>query len=1038
MIRRIALLVVASVAASGCAQDDATPNETPPATVSKASATFTSQGSGDTNAERLDPLRSGQLAISTATGASRAVTGKALFGGDALTEVIWARPGIATWLAFDELGLVAYGDSVVGLYAEPRLLVPDSVRLGMAWESGGHVFEVTDRATADTAWGSVPTWTITEDAADAEVARPLVARYAEGHGVIAWGDEIFDAIIEPTVDIEARAPESVALKPWVQGGWHFTVTGDAADAWALDPDPGRWPLMVGMPRVIVPGTFTTSSGCALFAAGLAWERVPAIRDKDDDGYENLDCLPGLHASSAWLPPGMNAPVDWGPGGGRNVGATTFGGSEPRVDGFTEAPLPGEADEELLQLGPLATQMAPGGAEFSLASPVYAPDASAGGHPVAMLTGTGGLATTSLAPSGTPRGLGVGPWTGPWWSYRVTPSERHVLVTTPAGSVDRLWYDGLSWRREPLLDAALPEGALRVYAAFDLPDAAGRVLILTLHPGRDGGPPETRFWTADIPTVRPVRPWVDAMSVSMQQLDDRVVRVCLPPKPGGAPLEGWQLGDEAPLAVAPHFADERCVTLFGDRAFGSHVVVEAPLLSGGNVRLAAPTRQDSTWSRSAGPTLSAGGWVDASGTPAGSGLLFGTVHGGGGAQVGTFVFPAHHETTFPDIGGNGLWIAERNSGWYLAGATGTRRVFPEAFGLLFSTVSGYAAGGGLLWAGYLAPDGTHTALPDATNDLLAMARLVDGTVCGNTATEVRCVAPDNTVRTATSSPPTLPSGSTYDWWPLSDDTLVMALPSGGVWHLDPDAMSLVELDPAILTEPAWDPSGRLFARRGAGWVEVTANALVSMPQFDGRGLVPGANWFVGLEQSAPAVILPRWPADPAEGEDCGPSACTSWSACDYADACDQTGSRTRECAARTLIGGECVRATVVETDACSRATTGRTCGEPCTAWSKCIVENDCRVFGEESRVCTPRSCQAETCVVSGEEFVEARQCMRPEPAGTDCGPGTTCDGALCLETDCSDGADNDGDDLVDCEDRDDCLLKPCAPDKTCNFMNTCGF
>lgn len=62
----------------------------------------------------------------------------------------------------------------------------------------------------------------------------------------------------------------------------------------------------------------------------------------------------------------------------------------------------------------------------------------------------------------------------------------------------------------------------------------------------------------------------------------------------------------------------------------------------------------------------------------------------------------------------------------------------------------------------------------------------------------------------------------------------------------------------------------------------------------------------------------------EGSECGSPVTGDWSACDYADDCDEDGQRTRTITQMTCQAGACTSSTTTETEACSRDTDTDVC------------------------------------------------------------------------------------------------------------------
>lgn len=134
----------------------------------------------------------------------------------------------------------------------------------------------------------------------------------------------------------------------------------------------------------------------------------------------------------------------------------------------------------------------------------------------------------------------------------------------------------------------------------------------------------------------------------------------------------------------------------------------------------------------------------------------------------------------------------------------------------------------------------------------------------------------------------------------------------------------------------------------------------------------------------------------DGNECGSRTYGPWSACDYADACDESATRSREVTDRACSNGRCVSSTGTEEEACSRSTTGMVCdtgGTYCGRDMACYV---CR--GGACVVNTPHydaacrpSCGASAALCGGTPM-----CCGAGTFCTTLGPGPWSDCARCCE------------------------------------------
>lgn len=101
----------------------------------------------------------------------------------------------------------------------------------------------------------------------------------------------------------------------------------------------------------------------------------------------------------------------------------------------------------------------------------------------------------------------------------------------------------------------------------------------------------------------------------------------------------------------------------------------------------------------------------------------------------------------------------------------------------------------------------------------------------------------------------------------------------------------------------------------------------------------------------------------EGSACGTASNGAWSACTYATACSDTGSRTRTVTVPVCQSGSCNSSMMTETDTtgCARSTAGSTCGTTDTgAFGSCSYGAACSTSGSRTRTITTYTCGSGTC------------------------------------------------------------------------------
>ncbi len=132
-------------------------------------------GEGPTNEESLMPLEPGtRFVIQKGETRSHVVvtSGEA---PDSRREE-WSDGSVVEWVKTSQ-GWALAGDNN-GKIDPPLLMVPDQVRVGMAWSSGPFQFKVLSRSLQRTPWGERMTWAIHA----VGTSGPVVSYYVEGRG----------------------------------------------------------------------------------------------------------------------------------------------------------------------------------------------------------------------------------------------------------------------------------------------------------------------------------------------------------------------------------------------------------------------------------------------------------------------------------------------------------------------------------------------------------------------------------------------------------------------------------------------------------------------------------------------------------------------------------------------------------------------------------------------------------------------------------------------------------------------------------------
>ncbi|MBL8915245.1 MAG: hypothetical protein JNM17_31365 [Archangium sp.] len=136
----------------------------------------------------------------------------------------------------------------------------------------------------------------------------------------------------------------------------------------------------------------------------------------------------------------------------------------------------------------------------------------------------------------------------------------------------------------------------------------------------------------------------------------------------------------------------------------------------------------------------------------------------------------------------------------------------------------------------------------------------------------------------------------------------------------------------------------------------------------------------------------------DGSSCGTTAYGAWSACSYANACSNTGSRTRTLTTYTCAGGGCPSTTTPETDTagCNRNQDGDSCGTTAYgAWSGCSYGTVCAEAGSRTRSVTTYTCGGGNCNSAGSTETDTTACVRDTDLTVCSGtPSCSCQCPLC--------------------------------------------
>lgn len=319
---------------------------------------ITSQGEGPTNQLPLNPLRVGAvlgdaLATQIIDGVIDTPNGREL----RLTKTFG---GFVTRVSQSTDGLFFTASTVDGTNVTPVLVVPTTVRVGMAWdvftqsdEKPLYHFEVKERAElAETFFGPAVQWRIeSTDDQGAVVSR----RYLEGRGnvealaQVMWNEEPqVAAESAPAVELEPlEVPASFGKRGWVEAlslvrigegpglfiandeaydvggtiGWCATYAGGSSALTPVTPSPGS--------------PFRRTAGLECVTTQLCAKVTSSV------GIGTLDCSISIasgHASGAFV--GSDGQVTWAPR--TNTGALAYADMVRTGSDFSEVSYRGYA------------------------------------------------------------------------------------------------------------------------------------------------------------------------------------------------------------------------------------------------------------------------------------------------------------------------------------------------------------------------------------------------------------------------------------------------------------------------------------------------------------------------------------------------------------------------------------------------------------------------------------------------------------------------------------------------------------------------
>jgi hypothetical protein len=131
-----------------------------------------------------------------------------------------------------------------------------------------------------------------------------------------------------------------------------------------------------------------------------------------------------------------------------------------------------------------------------------------------------------------------------------------------------------------------------------------------------------------------------------------------------------------------------------------------------------------------------------------------------------------------------------------------------------------------------------------------------------------------------------------------------------------------------------------------------------------------------------------------GDSCGAVTYGAWSTCDYASTCDESASRSRQVHTPTCAADACSDVVTAEVEPCTRSTTGTTCQATAVgAWTACGgFANACDTTGTQTRQITTYTCASGACKAVKTSGSQA--CSRTVKNGTGCGASKYCCSGAC--------------------------------------------
>lgn len=571
----------ACFAGAGC-----TPGGTGPV---GARYTFTSEGAGEANTASLDPLRDGTYR------GGLLVDGTVDLPAGRARRVIEVGSGEYTYVIDTKVGLFLAGGLIDGVLANPILLVPATVRVGMKWtvaqgdDPNANAFEVTSRVVGPSLFGrNTVQWSIVRTSSKGTTSR----EYTEGFGISLSGGDILpldtpdpEPSKAPRVAI-ARVPgtESIGLPSAATATSISMVRAAGHDALLMfDDDTGEGR---GARSAYCLKVSATSAVLQEPSAGSPYRRTgPDVCPTMQRFFTGLDATKKLnvsgHASGAFV--ATSGRISWIPRYRGNLVSSGLTELTTLNDVMTaRALVPGDAGIiDIFYSGPAAgTGVAQlGGAAYlydaQTEPDIYLPDTwfalpatatfvsalttdEGDRHTLLIQTADLMLWLSRATSTGMTAPVQVGRLGGTL-SVQTTERGSEILRVTSDGRVDRLHVSAGQVTLEPLANLELAT-RMSVDAAFLFREPAGdRLVVALLELDGIGGGAFTQLFrsTSAIEASAerlPLQPSVSASAAggAFDQL------VCLPPGDQGVDVTDWTVGDE-PAGVALEVAPgRRCV------------------------------------------------------------------------------------------------------------------------------------------------------------------------------------------------------------------------------------------------------------------------------------------------------------------------------------------------------------------------------------------------------------------------------------------------------------------------------------------------